>query len=411
VTSLAPDAFDPFDPRQTHSLFEVAQRFQREAPVARVGGGFVLVSRYDDVRHVLRANSVFANAGGFRPTGLRVPLEDRTLGELDPPEHEPIRRLALEAAAGRRAVESMREFASEQSRGLLAAILRRGRGDLVAELAVPLTNRVIARMLGVPLERADWLAERAEEIMHSDLPVTNRTARGEGYAGAFPEFTAFVDDLVRRRAGGEEPGEDAIDRLVRGTADSAPTPEKIVRMVLIQLLLGGSATTRDFLGHLFHELIRRPELHEAIRGARGLVPAACEEGLRLAPPVLFLIRTCARPTELRGVGLAAGERVIAAIAAANRDPEVYERPDEFRLDRVDPKPHLSFGHGPHACVGATLARMEIHAALGAFAELVAPGGLRTAPGFELRHMPTPFLYGPESLAVERAPQPRVSRAR
>jgi cytochrome P450 len=402
TTTLALDRFDPFDPRQTHALWDVAQRFQREAPVARVGGGFVFVSRYDDVRHVLRTNAVFANAGGFRPTGLHVPLEDRTLGELDPPEHDPIRRLALEAAAGRRAVESLRGFAREESRALLGAILRRGRGDLVAELGVPLTNRVIARMLGVPLERADWLAERAEEIMHSELPVTNRTARGEGYAGAFPEFTAFVDDLVRQRIGEAGPTEDAIGRMVRGSGAGPAPPGKIVRMVLIQLLLGGSATTRDFLGHLFHELIGRPDLHEAIRSAPALVPAACEEGLRLAPPVLFVIRTCAQPTVLRGVELAAGERVIAAIAAANRDPEVYERPDELRLDRVEPRPHLSFGHGPHACVGASLARMEIQTALEVFVELVPPGGLRTAPGFELRHMPTPFLYGPESLAVELA---------
>jgi cytochrome P450 len=175
-------------------------------------------------------------------------------------------------------------------------------------------------------------------------------------------------------------------------------------MVLIQLLLGGTATTRDFLGHLFHELIRRPELHEAIRGDPRLVPVAGEEGLRLAPPVLFVIRSCRQPTALGGVGIDAGERVIAAIATANRDESLYPLPDEFRLDREDPKPHLSFGHGPHACVGAGLARMEIEAALEAFVELVAPGGLRTAPGFELRRMPTPFLYGPESLAVERAGQ-------
>jgi len=398
----APLALDPFDPRQTHSLAEVAQRFQSEAPVARVGGGFVFVSRYADVRHVLRTNEVFANAGGFRPTGLSIPLEDRNLGELDPPEHEPIRRLALGAAAGRSAIESLRAFTHAEARGLLEGILRRGRGDLVAELSVLLTNRVIAKLLGVPLERSDWLAERAEEIMHSELPVTNRTPRGTGYAEAFPEFTAFVDDLVRRRSSGEGSLDDAIGRIVLGAGSVSAPPEKLVRMVLIQLLLGGTATTRDFLGHLFHELIRRPDLHEAIRGDASLVPIACEEGLRLAPPVLFVIRTCRRANEVRGVAIDVGERVIAGIAVANRDAEVYPRPDEFRLDRRDPKPHLSFGHGPHACVGAGLARMEIEVALEVFVELVAPGALRTPAGFELRHMPTPFLYGPEGLAVELA---------
>ena len=389
---------DPFDARQTHELAGIAHRFHREAPVARVGGGFVLVSRYDDCRAVLRANDVFANAGGFRPTGLHVPLEDCTLGELDPPEHEPIRRLALDAAASRRAVAALREFTREHVRELLGAILRRGGGDLVAELSVLLTNRVIAKLLGVPQERADWLAEQAEEIMHSDLPVTNRTPRGVGYQGAFPEFTAFVDELVRHRLEGREPADDAIGGIIANA--SGPLSETVVRMVLTQLLLGGSATTRDFLGHVFHVLIERPDLHAAIRRDPALVPVAGEEGLRLAPPVLFVIRTVREATELRGVAIEPGERVIAAIAAANRDVEVYPDPDEFRLDREAPRPHLSFGYGAHACVGASLARMEIEIALATFAELVPPGGLRTPKDFELRRMPTPFLFGPDRLPVE-----------
>src|SRR6202044_1402413 len=100
------------------------------------------------------------------------------------------------------------------------------------------------------------------------------------------------------------------------------------RVVLIQLLLGGSATTRDFLGNIFHELILKPELHEMIRSDPALAPVAVEEGLRLGPPGLFVIRTCAVETELNGITIAPGERIIAAIAAANRDGTVYERPHE-----------------------------------------------------------------------------------
>ena len=303
-----------------------------------------------------------------------------------------------DAAASRRAVAALREFTREHVRELLGGILRRGGGDLVAELSVLLTNRVIAKLLGVPQERADWLAEQAEEIMHSDLPVTNQTPRGVGYKGAFPEFTAFVDELVRHRLEGREPADDAIGGIIANA--SGPLSQTVVRMVLTQLLLGGSATTRDFLGHVFHVLIERPDLHAAIRRDPALVPVAGEEGLRLAPPVLFVIRTVRAATELRGVAIEPGERVVAAIAAANRDAEVYRDPDEFRLDREAPRPHLSFGYGAHACVGASLARMEIEIALATFAELVPPGGLRTPSGFELRRMPTPFLFGPDRLPVE-----------
>lgn len=395
-------AFDPFDPAQTHAVSEIARRLADEAPVLRLASGFVMVHRYEDVRHVLMAPTIFANAGGFRPTGLDVPIEDRTLGELDPPEHGPIRRLAVGAAAGPGAVEGLRDFTRETSHTLLDTILARGRGDLVGDFSVVLTNRVIAKLMGVPLDKCDWLSQQAETILSSEMPVTNRTSRGFGYKAAFPDFTAFIDDLIRQRMTRGETAPDAISRIIEaaGGTEAIP-PETIIRMVLIQLLLGGSATTRDFLGNLFHELILNPELHTAIRNDLSLVPAAVEEGLRLAPPVLFVIRTCAQHIALNGTAIAPGERIIAAMAPANRDPSVYEHPHEFRLDRVDPAPHLSFGLGAHFCVGNQLARMEIAEALAVFVERVEPGELRTVPEFELRHMPTPFLFGPVSMMVER----------
>ena len=395
-------AFDPFDPAQAHAIAGIAQRLIAEHPVLRLDSGLVMVSRYADVRHVLLTNDVFVNAGNFRLTGLEIPLEDRALGELDPPVHGPIRRLAMGAVAGSGAVESLRDFTRETCHALFDVILERGRGDLIHNFSALLTNRVIAKTMGVPLDKSDWLAEQAEAILSSSLPVTNRTERGFGYKAAFPEFTGFIDDLIQRRLSSAEPASDAISRIVEAAGgSSAAPPETIMRMLLIQLLLGGGATTRDFLGHIFYQLILRPDLHAAIRGDRSLVPVAVEEGLRLAPPVLMVFRTCSRDVELGGVALTTGERVIAALAAANRDPSVYDRPDEFRLDRPNPAPHLSFGIGPHFCVGNQLARMEIQEALEIFIDRVLPGELTTAPGFVLRYMPTPFLFGPVDMPVER----------
>ncbi len=395
-------AFDPFDAAQTHQVAEIARRLADEAPVLRLNSGFVMVHRYDDVRHVVTANTIFANAGGFRPTGLHVPIEDRTLGELDPPEHGPIRRLAIGAAAGPGAVEGMRDFTRENSLELIDAILERGHGDLIADFSNLLTNRVIAKLLGVPQDHSNWLAHEAETILSTDMPVTNRTPKGFGYKAAFPEFTDFIDALVAKRMAAPDAVPDAISRIMQTARDVGETPSgNIVRMVLIQLLLGGSATTRDFLGHVFHELILKPDLHQQIRDNPDLAPVAVEEGLRLAPPVLFVIRTAAEPVEMHGERIEKGERIIAAISAANRDAEVYDRPHEFRLDRVDPSVHLSFGLGAHFCAGNQLARMEIAEALKVFAERVRPGELRTVPGFTLKHMPTPFLYGPVSMPVER----------
>ena len=400
--SAAP-TLNPFDAAQTHAVETWVPLFQEQAPVARIGDGFVLVTRYEDVRHILRSPDIFANAGGFRPNGLHVPIEDRTLGELDPPEHGPIRKLAMGAAAGQGIVERLRGLTRQTSADLLDRLLDKGGGDLVGEFSVVLTNRVIAAAMSVPPERGDWLAAQGEAIMHSDLPVMNRTARGQGYAGAFPEFTAFIDELIRRRQESPMPEGDAIARIIASAEDGAVPADTMVRMVLIQVLLGGTATTRDFIGHLFLELIRQPELHRAVREDRRLVPVAVDEALRLRPPVLFVIRSCRQQTNLRGIEIAPGERVIAALAAANRDPAVYDEPHRFRLDRKNAAPHLTFGFGTHHCVGSAIARMESEVALDEFVARVPPGGLRTVPGYALQHMPTPFLYGPQSVDVERIP--------
>jgi len=340
-------AFDPFDRAQTHAVAETAQRLLREEPVLRMANGFVLVSRYDDARQVITNTKVFANSGGFRPTGLKVPIEDRSLGEIDPPEHAPLRRLAIGAAAGPGAVESLRAFTRETAQALLDPILTRGKGDLVEEFSVLLTNRVMAKMLGVPLDKSDWLAEQGEAVMASDMPVSNSTPRGFGYKASFPEFTDYIDDLVKERLANPVAVPDSISRIIDTAREVGDTPATtIIRMIVMQLLLGGSATTRDFLGNLFHELILKPELHAAIRADHALIPAAVEEGLRMAPPVLFVIRTCAVESELHGAPIHPGERVIAAIATANRDPAVYDDPHTFRLDRIDPAPHLSSASAP-----------------------------------------------------------------
>jgi cytochrome P450 len=286
---------------------------------------------------------------------------------------------------------------------LLTRLLSRGQGDLIADFSIPLTNRVIAKLMGVPQDQSDWMADQAEAILTSDMPVTNRTPRGFGYAAAFPEFTAFIDALIAARKAEDWQGGDAITRIIAaaGGATVAP-PDTIIRMVLTQLLLGGSATTRDFLGSLFLELIRKPGLHRAIAADPALVAVAVEEGLRLAPPVLFVIRTCREATEFGDVTIQPGERVVAATSAANRDAAIFPDPDTFRLDRDHPAPHLSFGYGAHFCVGGALARMEIEIALERFIKLVEPSQLKTADDFTVRYMPTPFLFGPASLPVTSA---------
>jgi cytochrome P450 len=398
--------FDPFDAEQTQGMWGLMKEFRERAPVARIGHGFVYVSRYEDVRTVLRDETTYSNAGGMRPTGLEIPLYDASIGELIPPVHPPVRRLAFSAAQGGGVVETLRPIARRVSDELLEEIDTAGRGDLIGGLSLPLTNRVIGALLGIGRESCDRLAAWSEEIMLSPLTVTNETERGVGYEGAFPEFTTFLDALILEReanvavsaeAADREP--DTITRIMRGGLEIAELDIRMIRMILLNLVLGGTATTRDFLGNLLLVLLENPALYAMLHADRELVPRALEESLRRDPPVLYLIRTCTRATELAGVAIDPGERVIASIASANRDERIYAEPDAFRLDRVEPQGHFSFGYGKHFCVGSALARMEVEEAMQAILDRYPPGALTLTPGFQAEMMPLPYMLGPRSLSV------------
>lgn len=393
-----PRDFNPFDNAEAHHLWEAAAALRATAPAVRLTNGFVFVSRYDAARRVLVDNETFSAKGGFRRDGHYIPMEDRNIGELDPPEHAPIRQLARSGAGGGGVAESLRPFVRQHSERLLDALLARGGGDLITGYGLALTNLVIAQLLGLPLEDGPQLATWTEAMVSSATSSADQFTF-KGRKDQFPEFVAYIDRMIEDRVSAEAAPHDAITRIVRAGIEDAELPVPIIRMILLNLLLGGTATTRDTIGNLLHELLLRPDLHERLRGDRSRVPMAVEESLRLAPPVLFLLRTVAATAEIEDVKIDAGERILVAIASANRDEAIYPEADTFSLDRVNPLPHLSFGYGAHLCVGAALSRMEVQEALSVFLDRVGPGEMALAEGFELTHVPVPFLYGPESIDV------------
>lgn len=395
--------FDVFDSAQTHEMWDLMAAFRRQGAVAPIRGDFVYVSHYAEARAILRDEETYSNVGGMRPTGLEIPLRDASIGELGPPVHVPARKLATTAAQGGGVLKRARPFVRATTDELIAPIAERGSGDLIGEYALPITAQVIGWLLGMPKADCAQLAEWAEEIMVSELTVTNRTERGEGYSGAFPEFTEYLEGMVEECLAGAGSGDDTISRILAAPAQGIERSVPNVRMVLLNLVLGGTATTRDLIGNLLLEILSAPDLYVALFEDRELIPAAIEESLRLAPPVLYLIRTCTRAVELVGVKLAAGQRVVVGVASANRDEEVYEDAERFRVDRANLAPHLSFGYGQHFCVGAPLARLEAQSAVESFLDLFPPGSARLAPGFECEWMPLPYMLGPVRIDIEGLP--------
>jgi cytochrome P450 len=189
--------------------------------------------------------------------------------------------------------------------------------------------------------------------------------------------------------------------MIRATdRDGRPLSSLQIRTLCANCLLA-SQSTANLIGNLLHRFLAEPAFERALRADPAKIPAAAEESLRFDPPVLFLFRTAKVDTELGGEKILAGERIVMGIASGNRDERVYERPDEFVLERwPGAAEHLTFGPGPHLCLGNQLARMEARVVVEEVIARFAPGRLRFAPGYARTNVPMFLEWGPERLDVE-----------
>ncbi len=373
-----------------------------ETPVASIADGMRYVTRYEACRAVLRDVTSFSNASGFKAPGVEVPAEDRLLGELDPPRHTAVRRVMVTALTPS-VVRAAEPFIAATATELLAGLPRPGRTDLVAGFTVPLPNRVTVHVLGFPAADADQLAAWAKELMESGFPATNRSARGEGFAAAFPEFAGYLDNQIERRtaaARGDDAPRDVLTRLLELDVDGEPLPRRQVRALARNLITGGLTTTSQLLGNLLHQLLADPAVDAALRGDPTGLPGAVEESLRVAPPVLFVPRGCVHDTTVVGSTVRAGERVIVGTASANRDEDRFPDGDRFDAARPNADQHLTFGYGPHVCPGASLARTVARVGVATFLDTFGPGSVRLDPRYEFEPVPTFFECGPARLPVE-----------
>jgi cytochrome P450 len=389
-------AFDPFDPEQAHSSWDLLAELRTAGPVAPISGGMQYVTRHEECRAVLRDTESFSNASGFKAPGVEIAAEDRLLGELDPPRHTVVRRVMVTALTPK-VVRAAEGFIRSTADALLDALPAQGTADLVPAFTVPLPNRVTVHLLGFPPEDAERLAGWAKELMESGFPATNRSERGEGFEEAFPDFAGYIDERIAERV--SEPRDDITTKLAHLDFDGERLPHRQVRALVRNLVTGGLTTTSQLLGNLLHALFTLPGLEAAIRNDETALMHAIDESLRLAPPVLLVPRGCVRDVEIAGHDLHAGERVIVGVASANRDETVFDDAEAFQPSRENADQHLTFGFGQHVCPGAGLARAVARVGITAFLDRFPARAVRLTDDFQFENVPTFFECGPRSLPV------------
>jgi len=385
-------------------------RLRAEEPVHRAAGGFWILSRYDLVREALRDPRLLraddelpGGAPAFRPEGedWLEQLETRAatlagraelLGltklwmvNLDPPRHPPLRRAAAPGLAAA-TIERMRPRLRELARELAAAVAARERFDLVADFAQVLPARVVCELLGLEEPAASELLGRARELGPALAGDARPAAIERAGAATLALARAFRD--VLRRPGGPPAGS-----LLARLGSALPEAHAVAQAILV--LFAGQETTAGAIANGFLALARDPAARARLAAEPELLPTAVEELLRYGGPVQFTLRVAGEPLAMGGHTIARGDYLALGVAAANRDPERFTAPDRLDLGR-SPNPHLGFGYGPHACLGAALARAETEEAFAAL--LAARPGLRPAAA-EVAWRPGSILRGPVALPV------------
>ncbi|GAB2822644.1 cytochrome P450 [Lentzea nigeriaca] len=344
-------------------------------PLARVklphGEEGWLLTRYDDVRLALGDPRFSLAQAAVRDTPRMGPQRmGAILTDLDPPEHTRLRRLLAHAFTVRR-VEQLRASAERTAGELLDGMEKAGPpADLVTAYAVPLPGLMVCDLLGVPYADRDHFQDLAAAFMS----ITAMT--DEEKMARLGELAAYLAGLAGQRREHQE--DDLISALVVAQEEGDRlTAEELVQLTVL-LLGAGYDSTAAHIANSVYTLLKFPDQAALLRADPDLMPSAVEELLRWIPAQEIsdiLPRYALEDVELSGGTVLAGEPVLLAKHAANRDPRQFPDPDRFDVTR-NAKGHLTFGHGPHHCIGAQLARMDLQVALTAILDRFP--GLRLA---------------------------------
>jgi len=350
-------------------LRRAAPIWWNEQPLDRGGfgdGGYWMVSKHRDIRDVSLRTDVFSSA-----TKSIVPRYREDLAEgqieagrasmimMDDPEHSRLRKIVSRAFTPR-AVERLRADLGERARRITIQAAAEGSGDFVRQVACELPLQAIAGLLGVPLEDYDKLFDWTNNMIGSDDPefADNDALTSAG------ELMWYAMQLAARKA--EEPGDDIVTALVMADADGQRLSDAEFAMFVVTLAVAGNETTRNSITQGMMAFTDHPAQWELFKEQRP--KTAADEIIRWATPITAFQRTALADTELGGVAIKKGQRVVMFYRSANFDEEVFDGPYAFDILR-SPNPHLGFGGtGAHYCIGANLARMTIDIMFNAIAD-------------------------------------------
>jgi cholest-4-en-3-one 26-monooxygenase len=369
-----------FEKGVPHHWFKV---LRQEAPVywhpdPETGDGFWVLTKYHDLVQVSMDTQTFSSAQGITLATLEFfPSQNLMMITTDPPRHTRLRRLVSHGFTPKM-ISLLEPDVRRMAGQLLDHAIEKGECDFVTAVAAELPLMVIARFLGVPQEDRHQIFRWSNQILGAGDPEyggidlqrppeteEERQALIEHFrqvvAGAAMEMAAYLQRLEEERL--RAPKDDLVSIYLHAQVDGEKLSMLERHAQFVLLAVAGNETTRNAISGGLLALLQHPDQLELLRQDPSLIPMAVEEILRYVSPVMYMRRTATKDAEIHGVTIKAGQRVTMWYVSANRDEEVFPEPDRFDVTR-QPNDHVAFGAGgPHFCLGANLARLEIRVLL------------------------------------------------
>ena len=345
-----------------HDQFDV---LRREDPVhwhpEPDGPGFWAVTKHADVRAVSHDWETYSSELGatFIPTQDEEILAQLRLSilNMDPPLHNRARRLVSKAFTPRMIAKLVDEI-DRRAEAVIDGVIDRGECDFVEDIAAQVPVQMICEMIGLEPEQWPRMFEISNDVIGARNDPEYAHVDAEAASG---EIYALCDAVAEDRR--QHPRDDLMTALVQAEIDGERLDNLELNLFFISLVVAGNETTRNLINHSLLALLDHPEQAERLRQDPSLWDSAVEEMLRWGSSIHNFRRTATRDTQLRGVDIAEGDKVVIYYASANRDEEVFDSPHTFDVGRT-PNDHVTFGGGGvHYCLGASLARAEIRATM------------------------------------------------
>jgi len=330
--------------------YPVYRRLRAERPVVEVDGtlGPVhMVTRYDDVSAALRNPDLYSSRGNARGAGI---VMGRTILEMDGKEHQRQRKIVTPAFAPRAVERKIGEFVESTAQEMIGDLRRSGGpADLVSQFTFTFPMRIIASLIGVPIE--DFAEFHRWAI--SLLNVADDPDAGIGAAGKIVEYLRPVLEERRRK-----PREDLLSILVQAEVEGERLTEDEVLSFLRLLLPAGAETTYRLIGSTLFALLHHPDVLDDLRDSPERIGAVIDETLRWESPVQCVSREAAAPIDVAGTQIPEGSLIMLCLGSANHDEGHFADAASFQPDRANIGDHVGFGYGEHYCPGTHLARLE-----------------------------------------------------